>query len=284
MYELAVPAEHARRFRDVPARGDKGPDDLFLRLARPPRHPRHDARFPSGIHGEDGRIQRHLPQDLASYCKCTLMNLPGTLSLAALLGSLAGSATAQARRPSDASSGSVPPFDFTDRPLTIDAVFGLGTPVGFAGGAVEYDLARWLALGAGAGTNTAGLQLAAMGRVRPFTWQTRWGALGIEVGSALARGPYGGQPALGVGLAVTQRYANDHLTWAQFDIGFELKSRSGFHFVAAEGIAFPLDAQSGQCVAADTGESVTCDRDRVAVGGYPEWTPFVLTVMLGWSL
>ena len=44
------------------------------------------------------------------------------------------------------------PFDFTDRPWSIDGVLGFGTPVGLAGVVLQYDLTSWLSVGGGAGT------------------------------------------------------------------------------------------------------------------------------------
>jgi len=224
------------------------------------------------------------------------MTKPLAVSAAALLGLVLASGTARAQEePGDPSAERAAParprpFTFTDRPLTIDAVLGLGTPVGIIGGIVQYDVARWLALGAGAGANIAGLQLAALARLRPFTWERPWGTIGIELGGALSTGAYGGQ--LDVGPLISDRppdpdeqvYSNSWLAWAQADVGFELKTRGGFHLIAAEGLGWPLNASSGHCARQDTGAPVACDPSHLSGGSYPELLNPIFTLMLGWSL
>jgi hypothetical protein len=176
-------------------------------------------------------------------------------------------------------------FQFTDHPAVIDGVVGFGTPVGLIGAALQYDLASWLAIGAGAGTNIAGLQLAALTRLRPWTRTTPALASGVTLGLALATGKYGGRFASGglvnVDHSYAQRYVVGQIGWAHLDLGWELKMRSGFHLLAAGGVAMPIGAEGGHCEDRNTGARGECS-------DYPEsqkpaMLGFVATLMVGTS-
>jgi hypothetical protein len=152
---------------------------------------------------------------------------------------------------------------------------------------VQYDVASALSLGAGGGVGSAGPEFGALLRVRPFTWERQKRAMAIQIGSALAAGRYQGIAWSGFGEAgpqPSQRYDLDVAYWAQFDLGFELKSRGGFHFVVAQGFALPLNADAGTCRLVSTGERVPCNFNAVGEGEHPPVIPFVLTLMLGYSI
>lgn len=198
------------------------------------------------------------------------------------------SRTLAATSPSDPDSGH---FHFADRPLTLDGVLGFGTPVGFAGAAVQYDLVSAVSLGAGVGVDSGKPAYAALARFRPFIWNRPERALALEIGSAFSASHYEGQLADVAGLAgeggvtrYTQTYTLDLTYWAQFDIGFEMKSRSGLHIVVAHGFAVPLNAGSGFCTVDGTSHRVPCDSMAIHPGERPSLVPVVLTLMIGWSI
>src|SRR5713226_9316342 len=52
------------------------------------------------------------------------------------------------------------------RPLALEGHMGFGTPLGFAGAALDYSPSRWLGGGVGVGAGASGPQAAAMARFR----------------------------------------------------------------------------------------------------------------------
>ncbi len=63
-----------------------------------------------------------------------------------------------------------------------------------------------------------------------------------------------------------------------------MKTRSGFHLLAAQGFAVPLNPGAGTCTDDSTHLRVVCRAGAAPVGQRPEVVPLVLTVMLGWSV
>jgi hypothetical protein len=126
------------------------------------------------------------------------------------------------------------PWDeFAARPFTLEARYGLGSPVGFIGVAAELSPVPALALGCGAGTNLVGLQLACWlsGRV---VLRSREHALGVEwaraitLSSGFSEGSYVQRanvfenlPIDGPGTA-SRNYSRAY--WWNTDIGFEEKN------------------------------------------------------------
>lgn len=186
---------------------------------------------------------------------------------------------ATAGRATQASDGH---FKFNDRPLTIDGVVGFGTPVGLIGAALQYDLASWFTVGAGAGTNIAGLQLAALTRFRGELAATPERASAIAFGASFSSGPFGQSPEwLNVDHSYSERYLGvGRMSWVGLDAGIELKRRSGFHLLAAGGLAIPLEPDRGHCEDASTGLRVACY--DFAPGEKPH-VVLAITFMLGFS-
>ena len=104
--------------------------------------------------------------------RMSLMTLRRDLTTTLLVTLFSGTALAQeSRDPSDAEEPKHAlnaPSKFSDRPLMIQLRGGIDTLVGLFGLTASYDVHNRLALGAGLGTNAAGLQLAVFARVRPL--------------------------------------------------------------------------------------------------------------------
>ena len=180
------------------------------------------------------------------------------------------------------------PFGFDDHPLKLNATVGFGTPVGLAGAIVEYSPLPMLAVGAGAGTNIDGLQLAVLGRIRPLYWETPKRVFAIALTAAVAEGPYSSEDDLAaatgdlMGLPKTHYAWLDHAWWFQPELQFEYETRSRFHLVAtAIGFAFLLNASAAQCKERPMNPGVTYDE----TGGCTlDRTIGAFTVELGYSL
>jgi hypothetical protein len=195
--------------------------------------------------------------------------------------------------PSDEREARGPTFEFSDHFLTVNAMLGLGTPVGLIGGTIEINPVSRLALGLGAGTNTEGLQLAALVRSRPFAWARPKRALAITLGAALAAGPhrpFDFDPAFGsLDHRSPEERARDvdeayeRVYWLQPDVGFELQAKSGFHLVVSQGVAVPLGHSGHHCDFRLSGERTVCPNAGTPREAQPQafWT---VTVMLGFSL
>jgi hypothetical protein len=163
-----------------------------------------------------------------------------------------------------------PVFDFSDRPISVNAMLGFGTPVGLIGGTVEINPLSRLALGVGAGTNTEGLQLALLARARPFAWPREKRALAIRVGAAFSTGPYGPDltdvMVMGIDHSSPEERAREvddayeRVYWLQPDVGFELQAKSGFHLVIASGVAVPLAYSGHHCTFSQSGVPAACPR------------------------
>ena len=179
-------------------------------------------------------------------------------------------------------------FGFDDHPLSVNATFGFGTPVGLAGVVVEYSPLPMLALGLGAGTNIDGLQLAALGRLRPLYWETPERAFAIALTAAVAEGPYSSEDDLAaftgglMGLPNTHYAWLDHALWFQPELQFEYETRSHFHLaVTGIGFAFLLNGGAAQCKELPMNPGVTYDETpgcamNRSIGAF--------TVELGYSL
>lgn len=170
------------------------------------------------------------------------------------------------------------PVRFSAAVVTVNGEVGFGAPVGLIGGVVEVNPASFIALGAGAGTNDRGLQLAATTRWRIFYWERPKRALAIPVGIGFATGPSAGRMRLELLLLDTSRRQSfERVDWLQLDGGFELLNKNGFHLVLSSGVALPIHESGGTCTVKDVdGSESRCD----AQTGLLE----TFTVMLGYAL
>lgn len=179
-------------------------------------------------------------------------------------------------------------FGFDDRPFGVNATLGFGTPVGLAGVIVEYSPLPWLAMGTGAGTNLDGLQLAALGRIRPLYWEKPNRVFAIALTMAVATGPYSSWDDIStsvedlLGNSNTQYARLDHALWLQPEAQFEYEARSGFHLVVSgAGAAFLLNSHAAECRDRVTHARVACD---AAAGGTIATTIAAFTIELGYTL
>jgi len=150
------------------------------------------------------------------------------------------------------------PRKFSDRPLMIQLRGGIDTLVGLIGLTASYDIGNRLALGAGFGTNAAGLQLAVFARVRPFIWEngrTRTlRALAFE-GSFST-----GSTVMAMAATMADASAAQHwsrVSWVQGEVVYEVRTVSGFSFTVGSGVAVPVHSQGPWC----SGEVEWCSRN-----------------------
>jgi hypothetical protein len=165
---------------------------------------------------------------------------------------------------------------FAARPVLLELRGGLGTIVGFGGATVSFDPWSRLAIGAGLGASTSGLQLAAFLRVRPLVFirqrRARLHALGLEIG--YSTGPFRDflAPA-GDGLRPAyDSYSWDRVHWIEPQLTYETRSYRGFNVLCGLGAEIPIATQGYHCT-----DPALCPARRIAV------LPTV-TVGIGWAL
>jgi hypothetical protein len=146
---------------------------------------------------------------------------------------------------------------FTYRPIAIQLRLGLDTLVGLFGLTASYDIENHFAIGAGFGTNEAGLQLAAFARARPFVWfyhQSTLIALALEGGYSTGPGvdPFPIPNFQDVSPSGTLHWRR--ISWLQGEVVFELRTHSGFSLTVGIGKAVPVHFQGTSC----TGDSGWC--------------------------
>ena len=161
-------------------------------------------------------------------------------------------------------------FNFTDRPGAFGIGMGIATPVGLVGLLGDYTPDPHVAIGGGIGTNLQGMQGTVLLRGRPFVWPRRSRVLAITLGGAFSTGPYREADfGLGEGRAIP---STDRANWIQFDVGFELRNRTGFQLLVASGGAWMTNPGSLSC----SSSASPC------TGARSYWLP-TATVMLGAS-
>ena len=191
--------------------------------------------------------------------RMSLMTLRRDLTTTLLVTLFSGTALAQeSRDPSDAEEPKHAlnaPSKFSDRPLMIQLRGGIDTLVGLFGLTASYDVHNRLALGAGLGTNAAGLQLAVFARVRPLIWENgRTGTLrALAFEGSFSTGPTYYRPIdflLGSGtesgLSGTLHWSR--VSWIQGEVVYEVRTMSGFSFTVGAGMAVPVDSRGPWCV------------------------------------
>ncbi len=131
------------------------------------------------------------------------------------------------------------PVRFTDRPFSVNVMFGAGSIVGGLGGVVEYSLTSRVALGGGLGA----------------TWISHGQTLGALQGGGFGRFRFaldeGNSVAQAFGLVAgfsTGRFeyplfsgdassVSEQAYWVQLGMGYELVTRGGFSFAGEVGAA-----------------------------------------------
>jgi len=143
---------------------------------------------------------------------------------------------------------------WASRPLALEAHVGIGTPVGFAGGYVEYALAEAIAIGAGAGagsgSNWLSLHLGAGVRWRALLGELNAGYVALEYSTGGYRDfeSYSLMPS-----GLSERWTDTEVTadrahWLEPSLGWEHRWRSGVVFRAYYGAAFMLNPGGRDCV------------------------------------
>jgi hypothetical protein len=148
-----------------------------------------------------------------------------------------------------------------ERPTSIEAHLGLGTPVGGLGVSADYSLVPEIALGAGAGIGSgfdvpSTLHTAALARLRPV-----YGVRNAFVANlAYSTGGYQ-EPRLDLGMghsSATRRYGAERAHWFQLDLGWERRAESGFLLRISTGFARLLNPDDLRCVIRDEGTEMPC--------------------------
>ncbi len=147
-----------------------------------------------------------------------------------------------------ATPGTAEPVRFTSRPLTFNAMLGVGTPVGGFGGVVEYNLGSRVAVGAGVGASWLGggsipgpVQVAALVRYRLAVLEERNIAHAFDSTIAFASGRFRYPLITGDQSSVSER-----AYWVQLALEYELVTRGGFRFATGPGIALLAAASDVQ--------------------------------------
>ena len=165
------------------------------------------------------------------------------------------------------------------RPLALEAHLGIGTPVGFAGGFVDYGLSEAFTVGAGAGAGSGpgpdylSLHVGAGARWRALLGELNAGYLALEYSTGGYRyfQDYASPPIVGD----SSRHTDTHITaerahWLEASAGWEHRWRSGVVFRAYYGAAFLINPGDRSCVEEtyESGELVetsSCEPDHETV-------------------
>jgi hypothetical protein len=143
---------------------------------------------------------------------------------------------------------------FVDRPLVLEGVLGLGTPVGAIGAVARLTPLPWVSFGVGGGLSPSGKEYAVLvlGRI-PIS--TRSGLrVGVDVGGAYSAGgtysvnPNPGCPIEDCRAEWTQpSYSLGNAHWLNLDVGMEVQFPSGFSLRAFAGIAKLANPGAARC-------------------------------------
>jgi hypothetical protein len=195
-----------------------------------------------------------------------------------------------------AETPTVPPpkrdWHFNDAPFDVELRTGFATSVGVLGLVGEYAPIEEITLGAGAGVNPWGGVWGVHARVRGFGIDTRRenrrSAFTLEM--AFSRGlysrvdPFGdvfsamceGSPDDPSGGCYRPHVVPAAVSWGQIELGWEVRSRSGFTFRASLGVATALNFPDWGCSV--EGKPATCDRAPL-----PASTIFAQTLAFGYA-
>src|SRR5580698_7812689 len=134
------------------------------------------------------------------------------------------------------------------RPLGLELHLGFGTPLGFAGVAVDYALAPAVSVEAGLGLGAAGPQGAVSARLRVPTFSTRSAPY---LGVGLSAGPFNTPESLPVDGGDGGGNPTFHWNmayWANFEAGGETRMPSNVTLRAYAGMGWMLNSGAGQVV------------------------------------
>jgi hypothetical protein len=154
------------------------------------------------------------------------------------------------------------------RPLAVEGHLGIGTPLGFAGAAIDYSPSRWFGGGVGVGAGAAGPQAAAMARFRIPLAE----GLGLGFGGGLSGGNYewveGGAFSVFIDKPSSRTWKPAY--WANADLAIEGRLEGGFTIRGYLGRAALLNPSDGKCGAGSASDLYQCQTfhkmDGLALG------------------
>ena len=162
-------------------------------------------------------------------------------------GAVFSTATAAASPSTFDSTGGESPSNWQQRPGALYLHGGLGTPLGFVGVQLEYNVWQHLGLAVGGGYSTDGPQGALEVAARPFVWRRHAIVVlpGVSVGRFDGRAIEmpGGE---GPGSAVV-KYRVELAVWFNGGVGYEFRRDSGFSLRAYMGYAVLLNPGDVRC-------------------------------------
>jgi hypothetical protein len=157
---------------------------------------------------------------------------------------------------------------WVERPLALEAVLGLGAPLGLAGVAVDMSPSPGFSANAGAGIggSTRSLQLAAALRMRIIA--ARGFAAGAEGGLAVGR--YSEDLSCPSGRCPAAWYW-ERAVWGNVGLFLELRTDAGLALRGSFGASAIFNVTSGQCVRCDATDepslwTTTLPYTAIAVG------------------
>ena len=181
-----------------------------------------------------------------------------------------------------------PPTRFDDQHFGVEARAGIGTSVGLIGIVGEYTPIDWLTVGVGIGDNPWGIVGDAHARFRLYEPTPKAGkrrALTLEL--AYSRGRYGALPWFDVFASMCEGSPNDVggncysprvgpevVNWAQVELGWEIRYRSGISLRPSIGIARLLGEPDWKC-------SIESGPAPCVAGKLPAPTTLVLSLAVG---
>jgi hypothetical protein len=143
------------------------------------------------------------------------------------------------------------------RPIAVEGHMGFGTPLGFAGAAIDLSPSRWFGGGVGIGAGAAGPQAAAMARFRIPLAE----GLAFGLGGGLSGGNYewkeGGVFSVFVDNPSSKTWKPAY--WANADLAIEGRLESGFTIRGYLGRAAVINPSDGKCGAASASDLLHCE-------------------------
>jgi hypothetical protein len=174
---------------------------------------------------------------------------------------------------------------FTDSPVQLEAVLGLGTKVGELGLAGDINVANRLTVGAGLGAGLWGPIWEVHARARPLVFSEARVLTAFTIETAFSRGKYASIPLPISGCGQSPNDVTDgcfdastiprETSFIQLEVGWEMRLHGRWVLRVSTGIAEAIAMTAPQCV--DRGEPTSCGP------GAPSDTVFALTTAFGYA-
>ena len=158
-----------------------------------------------------------------------------------------------------------PPDPWATRPIVAEAQFGIGTPLGLAGLAIDYSPVPILGLDLGVGLGLGGVEYAFASRLRVLRAGRRTHVV-VYLGGGLSGGAYNTEYA-GPEVAVDGSQGNfenpvphyhwDAAFWTNLEAGVEIRFKSNVSLRPFAGAAFLLNPNAGMAVTGQRGDAPT---------------------------